>query len=179
MKPHRAVVLEFLFSLTNRRTKESRVSFYAAPRAQFSLKHFARMAVRRHVTTPDVDRLQLPVPLREYLKYQHWNWRRWRRKERRRKGGGKGRLPGWSFSLAAFCVGRCFVDVTTYGVHVMSQTARKTPVFFLVCVHFFLCTDSAIRVRFPCHAMRLYWVGNVKSDAARRRDVVERLCIDI
>jgi len=54
-------------------TKESRVSFYAAPRAQFSLKHFARMAVRRHVTTPDVDRLQLPVPLREYLKYQHWN----------------------------------------------------------------------------------------------------------
>ncbi|KAI9561288.1 hypothetical protein GHT06_012244 [Daphnia sinensis] len=54
-------------------TKESRVSFYLAPRVVFSLKHLARMAVRRQVlATPNIDQLLLPAPLKTYLKYQDW-----------------------------------------------------------------------------------------------------------
>lgn len=64
-------LIYFLFCL--RRTKESRVSFYLAPRVVFSLKHLARMAVRRQVlATPNIDQLLLPAPLKTYLKYQDW-----------------------------------------------------------------------------------------------------------
>ena len=61
------------FLYANYRTKESRVSFYLAPKVVFSLKHLARMAVRRQVVTPDIDQLLLPAPLKIYLKYQDWH----------------------------------------------------------------------------------------------------------
>ena len=59
-------------------TKESRVSFYAAPAVHFTLKHLARMAVRRQLAggggeTNKLDDLHLPKPLKAYLKYEQWH----------------------------------------------------------------------------------------------------------
>jgi len=53
-------------------TKESRVSFYAAPRTLFSLKHLARMAVRQNVVTSEINSLLIPPFLKEFLKYHQW-----------------------------------------------------------------------------------------------------------
>jgi len=67
-------------------TKESRVSFYLAPRVTFTLKHLARMALRRHqLSTASATRASneeeveeegdhlLPNPLKAYLSYEQWH----------------------------------------------------------------------------------------------------------
>lgn len=54
-------------------TKESRVSFYAAPPVLLSLKHLARQSVRARLVTEDIDALQLPQRLKTYLKYKDWH----------------------------------------------------------------------------------------------------------
>ena len=57
-------------------TKESRVSFYSAPRVAFTLKHLARMAVRRQLASTQLlnqEELHLPTPLKAYLKYEQWH----------------------------------------------------------------------------------------------------------
>ncbi|KAK2714123.1 hypothetical protein QYM36_008643 [Artemia franciscana] len=51
---------------------ESRVTFYQVPRVVGTLKHLARMAVRKHLESPNIDNILLPTRLTEYLKYHLW-----------------------------------------------------------------------------------------------------------
>jgi len=54
-------------------TSKFKVSFYTTPSLIPKLSHLCRMALRKHVETPDVDHLDIPNSLKSYLKYKIWN----------------------------------------------------------------------------------------------------------
>ena len=44
--------------------------FWECPRSIASLQHLCRMALRRVMTTQQVEALAIPMPLRDYLTYK-------------------------------------------------------------------------------------------------------------
>ncbi|KAL3856396.1 hypothetical protein ACJMK2_011162 [Sinanodonta woodiana] len=50
-------------------TREGEVSFYKVPHEVPTLLHLCRMAIRQNVPSTEVDRLYLPIKIKEYLKY--------------------------------------------------------------------------------------------------------------
>lgn len=52
------------------RTRDGSVHFWECPRSIASLQHMCRMALRRVMTTQQVEILAIPTPLRDYLTYK-------------------------------------------------------------------------------------------------------------
>lgn len=50
--------------------RQGNVTFYKPPQNVVSLQQLCRMAIRRHISSSMVDKLQYPVTLKEFLKYQ-------------------------------------------------------------------------------------------------------------
>ncbi|KAG7219289.1 hypothetical protein INR49_019178 [Caranx melampygus] len=57
-------------SITDDRTRDGGVHFWECPRSSASLQHLCRMALRRVMTTQQVEALAIPTPLRDYLTYK-------------------------------------------------------------------------------------------------------------
>ncbi|MEQ2173446.1 WD repeat and SOCS box-containing protein 1, partial [Goodea atripinnis] len=51
-------------------TRDGSVHFWECPRSIASLQHMCRMALRRVLTTQQVEALAIPTPLQDYLAYR-------------------------------------------------------------------------------------------------------------